>query len=63
MTERQLLERFGQIARLLLGDFRQVIGASNTLWLEQRIAHDDWQITDDARLRELLPLLLRWMLP
>jgi hypothetical protein len=56
------LHRLPVIARLILGDYRNVVGTSNVSWLELRRDRDDWEPADIILLREMLPASLVWLL-
>ena len=58
----QLLHRLPVIVRLILGDYRSVVGTSNAGWLELRRDRKDWEPADIILLREMLPASLLWLL-
>jgi hypothetical protein len=62
MNEQQFFERLDQIARLLVGDYRETVGEPVAYELELRIERHDWMPADIVWLREALPVRLRWLL-
>ena len=57
-----LVHRLPVIVRLILGDYRSVVGTSNAGWLELRRDRNDWEPADLTVLREMLPASLLWLL-
>lgn len=56
------MNRFPTIARMLLACHREAIGKANARWLELRLEHNDWDLRDHVRLREMMPIAAMWLL-
>jgi hypothetical protein len=62
MSTERLLRRVPTIARVLLSEYRDQLGEANITWLAHRLEHNDWEIRDAVRLREIMPAAALWLL-
>jgi hypothetical protein len=58
----ELIDRLPTIARLLLGDYADALPPPDKRWLRRREEAGDWIAEDVARMREVLPAELHFLL-